>query len=218
MSACFLSEFDMVQQFEETVDTYYPGLFSRTLEFDSENGIADIVLYKVNTNYEAHVGLSEINPRWALTLRKLPYRKYFYLEEFQELTRCSRSSARKAIESFCRAGYCEESVISEKWIKFRQPSLILKDVVAIEAKLSNWKRALQQARRYLDYANQSWVLIEEKSQKAAEANKFHFVNANIGLASISVEGNIQLLHHPEKSQPRSEFAQWYMNAKIASHF
>lgn len=215
MEACFLSEFAMVRQFEETVDAYFADLFSRTLEFDSENGIADIVLYKKRKNYQSHLSLAQIDPRWSLTLKSLPYRRYFSLEDLQSLTRCSISSARKALESFCKADYCEKSAISGKWIKHRQPSLILKDVVAIEAKLRDWKRALHQARRYHDYANQSWVLIEEKYQKAALRNVNHFLKANIGLASISVRGEIQLLQHPAKNLPRSEFAQWYMNAKIA---
>jgi len=217
MDACFLSEFDMVRQFEDTVDKYYPELFSRTLEFDSENGIADIVLYKKKKNFQAHVELSEINPRWAFTLKSLPYRRYFSLEDFQRLTRCSSKSAKEAMISFCAANYCEQSTVSGKWIKFRQPSLILKDVIAIEAKLKDWKRALRQARRYLDYANQSWVLIEDKSKSVAIKNIEKFYRSNIGLASISVSGEVQFLLHPQSRSPRSEFAQWYINAKLAKN-
>ena len=218
INACFLSEFAMVQEFEETFEKLYSDLFSRVLEFDSENGIADIVLYKKKKNWEHSSTLGMINPRWAYTLRSLPYRKYFTIEEFQALTRTSSRSAKSTLTMFKEAGYCDISNLSKKWIKHKQPMLLTNNVVAIEAKLSDWKRAVKQARRYQDYANESWVLLEDKSKRAALKNIQYFEKANIGLATINIEGDIERHWSPSSQAPRSEFALWYMNAKLARDF
>lgn len=74
---------------------------------------------------------------------------------------------------------------------------------AFEMKLSNWKRALIQAYRYLSFANYSFVVIDRSSQKPALEHINEFALSNIGLISVDKSGFFSLHFFPKFNQPYS---------------
>jgi hypothetical protein len=81
-------------------------------------------------------------------------------------------------------------------------------VVAIEAKLSRWRDALDQACAYRAYADASYVALPEASFERALGAEDAFLSAGVGLLSVSTTG-VRILvraHRPERYDWRREFA------------
>lgn len=74
---------------------------------------------------------------------------------------------------------------------------------AFEMKLSNWKRALIQAYRYLSFANYSFVVLDRNSQNPAINHIHEFMLSNIGLISVDETGFFSLHYFPKFNKPYS---------------
>ena len=60
---------------------------------------------------------------------------------------------------------------------------VTKNLIAVEAKISDWKAGLEQAVRYKQYANEVYVALS--SEYVTKVDKKLFKNMNIGLMSVS---------------------------------
>lgn len=56
-----------------------------------------------------------------------------------------------------------------------------------EAKLKNWKEAIEQAKEYFAYANESYVVLPENMSHTAIQNRTYFEKAGVGLISVRNE-------------------------------
>ena len=177
-------------------------------ELESENGIADVVTVRMRKDWARSSGLAKIAPQWAFALRVLPYRKVFTTIAFSELTGASRSTAISVLRTFEAAGFCTRKQQPNCWTKIRQPIPVASQIIAIEAKLSDWRRALMQAYRYLDFATQSWVLIDAANSGPAFRNIAEFKRLNVGLAVIGPETLVRKLFAPSKQEPKSPIRHW----------
>lgn len=184
-------------------------------EFDCSNGIADIVFFELRKGWENHIILGEIPARWAFAFCQLPYRKYFTAAEFAKTAGVTKKRAILALQQYTSLGLCKRSLDNERWIKYKQPRPIVNKIYAVEAKLRDWKRALSQAYRYLEYANQSWVVMDDRCVKSALSNIQKFKRLNVGLATLKTDGTIIVHFVPKESSPRSELKFWHANAEIA---
>jgi hypothetical protein len=214
MGAAFATEHELVRCFESVAVERLPK-FSRMVEVDSKNGIADVVFFELNSNRKQDLALGYVDPRWAYALRAIQYRKFFTTEQFATWACVSTKTAAQVLWAYVAAGYCEHCPSSNRWIKRKQPRLLAKKIFAVEAKLRDWRRALEQARRYREYAHQSWVLLDKNHIRPALKNTDAFERANVGLAMISVDGEVERLSLPKETAPSSDMARWYVNAKLA---
>ena len=73
-------------------------------------------------------------------------------------------------------------------------------VIAIEAKLSNWKYALQQAYRNLCFADKSYILLPIEIALRVKEFEYEFKKRGVGLCSIEDE-QIIILKEAEHNQP-----------------
>lgn len=71
-------------------------------------------------------------------------------------------------------------------------------VIAIEAKLQDWKCALQQAYRNTCFANRSFVLLPKEAALAAAVFGIEFERRNVGLCYIDGTNLIILCDSPSK--------------------
>lgn len=80
-------------------------------------------------------------------------------------------------------------------------------IVSIEAKLSNWKEALQQGIDNLSFADYSYVALDESSINTQKISE-HFKKYNIGLLSVNNNGMVKLVYKSKrnKSPNYSDFA------------
>lgn len=74
-------------------------------------------------------------------------------------------------------------------------------VVTIEAKLRDWRRGLAQASRHASVADAAWLVLDERAITSAAAQPIGFDMLDVGLASLAVDGRVDL-----RSQPRANRA------------
>lgn len=209
----FETEFDLVDCFEQSINlkTFKNSFVAR--EFNAGFGIADTVIFEYSKK-KLDKNLSLIDPEWAYTLRSLPYRKNFSIEDLCMLAGVSKRLSSLAINSFIEAGFCKR-VGRDKYIKEFQPKSFIKNTIAVEAKLKNWKRALYQASRYKTFANQSWVLMDSYYSKPAVKNLDSFKRLSVGLASFSTSGELIKHYAPPKQTHYSELSFWRASTMLS---
>ena len=173
-----------------------------TRELSSGFGIADIVFYSLNEkivkerrshcippidSFEIVNILTRLN-----SISKEKISLTFIKDAFPEYKRKNK----KIISYLIENGFL---VPDEKdvnvFIKGESYKIGLKEVVAIEAKLSNWKRGLYQAYRYREYANRSYLALHSKFIHRALRGLNDFVRYNVGLIEVKDDG-IDIIFEP----------------------
>jgi hypothetical protein len=210
----FKRELDLVELFVAALSPTH-GSSAILTELASVDGTADLVLVRLRKSWRQHHGLSLIPPRWAYTLRSLPYRKTFTTASMSELTGLSPGAARSVLQTFQSAGFCRR-LTTTTWVKVAQPRMLAHEFVALEAKLHDWKKALFQATRHRSYAKQSWVLLDAAFAAPAMQSIERFRQLNIGLASASPTGAVAVHWRPEPRPPFDPIALWHANSELAS--
>ena len=74
------------------------------------------------------------------------------------------------------------------------------EVIAIEAKLSEWKCALQQAYRNRCFADKSYVLLPMQVAQNANLHEYEFVRRGVGICSVN-DGQIVILKEAATDEP-----------------
>ena len=74
-------------------------------------------------------------------------------------------------------------------------------VIAFEAKLKDWRKALDQAYRNTCFAHKSYVVVPEATALAAFAFVAEFKRRGVGLCYVDNVGGISVLEEPEVSTP-----------------
>ena len=77
-------------------------------------------------------------------------------------------------------------------------------VVAVEAKLKNWRQAIQQAYRDRLFADRVYVALPDRFASGAIENLSEFRRASIGLIVLTDE-EAKIYHHPPINRQRSSF-------------
>ncbi|MEX1143201.1 MAG: hypothetical protein WEC16_00025 [Anaerolineales bacterium] len=80
----------------------------------------------------------------------------------------------------------------------------IRETLAFELKLSNWKRALIQAYKYKSFANRSFVLMDAGGVTSAVKNIALFKKAEVGLLSLDTGGVLETHYYPGHHRPYSE--------------
>ena len=93
--------------------------------------------------------------------------------------------------------------------------LVTSNSIAIEAKISDWKRGLYQANRYKWFSEQSYLALLERNIKPALKNIDLFRKLNVGLISVN-ENSCKVLYEPFSEKPKSLDKQFFANEQIIS--
>ncbi|MGO2129282.1 MAG: hypothetical protein ACTH4U_11115 [Pseudoalteromonas prydzensis] len=209
----FTTELELVDKFEKLLDVFSHKKVLVEREFDCGYGIADAVIFNYKSD-SSLLDLSKIQDDWAYTLKSLPYRQNFDVYLLAEMSGASLAVSKKALKKFIEAGYCEERS-NGLYVKLRQPKLLCTSMIAIEAKLRDWKKAIWQANRYKIFSNESWVLLDKKHSSAAIKNLNEFKRFNTGLATFSPKGCYEVHFSPKREAHKSDFALWRANTLLA---
>lgn len=98
--------------------------------------------------------------------------------------------------------------IDDNCIKsIKKVDAVTKNLIAVEAKLSDWRAGLEQALRYKQYANEVYIAIS--SENVNKVDKELLRNTNIGLMSVS-EGKLKLPIKAKKEKVKKLDIQYYM--------
>lgn len=185
------------------------------LEVDAGVGIADLVLTKrAPRSTEGLRALGSVSPRLAVLLSRDIGDP---IKSRQELAAClgtSEAAAQRVIAQLSIAGVAKQSRDSLELLTVK--TLPFERLIAVEAKISDWQRVLVQAYRNLQFADESWVVLDHAFIRPAMAQAERFKVAGVGLASVDREQGL-FIHHGATSQgPVSLGKRWQAQAVLAS--
>jgi hypothetical protein len=215
----FETEAQLVDQLQHVYGTALGSDWVWLREFSTSCGIADLIGVSVapahSTSATCKTSLGLVPPGWAYALRRLPSHVPFTLDDLAELANVSTSSARSILKIFNETGFCAPVAESRAWIKAFDPMPVATRIVAVEAKLRDWRRALYQAVQHADYATQCWVVLDQTALNNAQQHDDEFEHRGVGLAGLSADGDIDVIVHAAERTPRLPYRFWQANAEIA---
>lgn len=166
-------------------------------EVDLGFGVADLVITKLSSKVKSTS--TYLNHFDAIVYKIIETEKQITFEKIKEITKANHSSINSSLFKLINDSYIKQN---DSLIMFRKAyEGIAKDSIAIEAKLKNWKRALDQAFRYKWFAEKTFVILDSAYISPAAKNIDKFKLYNVGLAEIDNKGKIILHFNPIKSDP-----------------
>lgn len=184
------SEQDLVNSFKSLSKRFLSDVFnsktSRTFllqEFDSLNGVADLVLGTYLPRTITKSARCPIDVNWVTPLASLSIGDSISVEEFVSVYAVAKNTASKVLRDYTKAGFLLP-IDKKAYRVIKSYVPILDNVISIEAKLKNWQRALQQAYRYKRFSNFTFVLLEEKHSSSAVKNLDLFEKMGVGLITM----------------------------------
>lgn len=95
-------------------------------------------------------------------------------------------------------------------IKLIKEIFFIKEIISIEAKLHNWKRALEQSVNNTYFSSQSYTLFPDKiiTKRLLE----EYINTDVGI--ISFEKSYRVIKKPKRRTIPSSMSSWFFNEHI----
>ncbi|MDR7307656.1 hypothetical protein [Rhodoferax saidenbachensis] len=214
----FRTEESLVNDFVLFLNRTRKSKFEVLREYEGGFGIPDLLLYSLPEKRKAKdiASLACINPRLAPLLSEATAKRIDTLAALSQTTGASLNSTRRIFLELSDIGRIKKG--SNAMPGFQISPIAIppfKQVVAIEAKLRDWRRALVQAYRYIQFANESWVLIDHGTSSSALRHKEQFQTYGVGLASFTTGGKL-FVHVPAVNRPWSNSAlAWRTQALLA---
>jgi hypothetical protein len=179
---------------------------------DAGVGVADLVLAsKPETVADLRL-MRRVPTRLAPLFAPSTARRVRSIQDFMASTGMSRPAALRVLRDLALPGLVQRH---GETVQFRAAfAAPFKHVVAIEAKLYDWGRALTQAYRNRQFATQSWVVLDAHysvSKVAIDAYK----QAGVGLAACSTTGRLRFYVKARTMRPVSLQRSWVAQAVIA---
>src|SRR3989344_6010256 len=223
-----MTEKTFVKQLE---DVYRKKGFLTKQEVGVGYGVADLVLIKL---IPGQCAIRLKNKQLKPLLREDYFKIFRYLPEEEsgknpatldhlvKRTKLSKSFLKyQILRQLEHDGYIRK-VDGDFYFKINGWMPIAKEIVAIEAKLKDWKRGFIQANRYKSFANKAYL--------ALPADRAHLVDEallrrhNIGLIAFDPrESEIKKTVHPTTAHPRNAFkydfaAEFFLNRGVLKKF
>lgn len=185
------------------------------LEVDAGVGVADLVLTKrAARSTEGLRALGKVSPRLAVLLSR---EVGDFIKSRQELAASlgtSDAGTQRVITQLSILGLAKQSPDSLDLFTVKTPPF--ERLIAVEAKVSDWQRVLVQAYRNLQFADESWVVLDHTFIRPAIAQLERFKVAGVGLASIDGERGLFVHHVAISQEPVSQGKRWQAQAVLAS--
>ena len=185
------------------------------LEVDAGVGVADLVLTKrAARSTEGLRALASVSPRLAILLSREVGDPIKNWQALAASLGTSKAATQRVISQLSIAGVAKQSRNSLDLFTIKtQP---FERLIAVEAKLSDWQRVLVQAYRNLQFADESWVVLDNAFIRPALAQLERFKIAGVGLASIDRERGLFVHHAAMSLGPVSLGKRWQAQAVLAS--
>lgn len=174
-------------------------------------GIADLVISKISSKQQLFDRTS-LNYFDIIIYKIIETNQTISFDKIKEITRANDISIKKSLSKLMISCYINNEDSLFQFSKSYKN--IVTDLIAIEAKLKNWKRALDQAFRYKWFAKKSFVVLDSINIKPALKNIQQFRKLNVGLAEINVKGTVLIHFRPIKNQPIDEKMWILFNEKV----
>ena len=132
----------------------------------------------------------------ACLLANMHYRQRLRLSTIAKRCCISVQKAEAAIHNLSTMGYVHS--VGSCYVR---NAPFVTDIVAVEGKLRNWRRALSQAHRNRLFTSQTYVALDARYARPALANLDVFHHYRVGLAIIFQSGDVHVVYRPPKGRP-----------------
>ena len=219
----FEREKDLVDAFSRNIKKFLRKILNKPInrhfvieEFDSYIGIADLILGTYRPYLSKRACREPINLNWIYPLIDFKLDEVISVPEFMDKYGVSKKSASSKLSKYTEASFLDK-IDNHKYVVVKEYEFVTNNVVAIEAKLKNWKRALFQARRYKKFSDFTYVLLDERYANPAISNIEEFKINNIGLITMNNSGfNIHYLSQKQNLKKENYFVR--VNEAAYSNF
>jgi hypothetical protein len=185
------------------------------LEVDAGVGVADVVLTKrAPRSTEGLRALGSVSPRLAVLLSRGVGDSIKSRPALAVSLGTSEAAAQRVIAQLASAGVAKQS--RDSLDLFTVKTLPFERLIAVEAKISDWQGVLVQAYRNLQFADESWVVLDHACVRPAMAHIERFKVAGVGLASVDRERGLFIHHSATTQGPVSLGKRWQAQAVLAS--
>lgn len=167
-------------------------------EFHAGYGIADLAFARNFYSSKNQLDREPINNYYALKcLLSLSQNKYFSNKDILGAIGVSQSLGRKITQLLITKNYIKRAG-RDLYVNTCSIMNPIKNLIAIEVKLKDWKQGILQARRYKSFTDECYLAILSKFEKNIDYN--YLERFGIGLILFHPEsGNILVKKHPSKS-------------------
>jgi hypothetical protein len=214
----FQTEIQLINTLKETLTgSYMKGYVEIFEEVSLGYGIADIVLSSLIKPREKLKSSKFVLNNFDINIYNLIKKNdSISIDIIINTTRSSKNEIMKTLEK----------LVANKYVKLKGINLLIDKVYelpfnenfAIEAKLKDWKRALKQAYRYKWFAEYSYVVIDAHYSSSAIKNIDTFEKYNVGLATITTNGELKRYYNPKRQQPFDPKMQILFSEKIKNNY
>ena len=160
-------------------------------------GIADIVvtaLEDVLCNRK-----NQLDSLHVLLLRIINKNLSISLESIVDKTKVSKRKLKDSLTVLKDEGFIKFE--NDQYSPAKQYEKITQKTVAIEAKLKNWKRALNQAYRYKWFSEISYVCLPSENIGPAKLHIEEFKKLEVGLMSFDNDNKFDFIYSPPSAKP-----------------
>ena len=175
-------------------------------------GIADIVLTEcINPTEKRNKFLNPLDIKLLNIINRNPG---VTIERIVSKTRLAKREVKKGIFSLENFGLIR--TVEGRLTPLNDYTRTVKNTIAIEAKLRNWKRALNQAYRYKWFSQKSYVCLPSSAVKPAFKNIEIFKEMGVGLIEVCKHKGIKILYNPRPARPISKDMSILLNEYVLS--
>lgn len=207
----FEREEELVEAFENKTAIFLEKILRKSVtrhfvlsEFDSYMGVADLIIGTYRPYLSRKTVRESVNLNWLIPLLNFEKGQTIYLDEFLSSYSLSNRIGQKQLQEYVLAGFLLK-LAPRKFEVLQEYKFITDEVIAIEAKLRDWKKALLQANRYKRFSDFSFVLLDEVYASPALANLAVFENQNIGLVTMNKTNFKIHLFPQQKNLKKNEY-------------
>jgi hypothetical protein len=185
------------------------------LEVDAGVGIADLVLAKrAARTTGALQALAGITPRLAVLLSPEVCRTITSKETLAASLGTTEGGTARVVSLLSSLGLVKRQADSLSISPITTTPF--ERVIAVEAKISEWQRVLVQAYRNLQFADESWVVLDHTFVRPALSQIARFKAAGVGLASMERGSGLYVHLAAKNVGPMSEAKRWQAQAVLAT--
>ena len=219
----FKKEKDLVDAFSINIKKFLRKILNKSInryfvikEFDSYIGIADLILGTYKPYLSKRTCREPINLNWIYPLIDFKLKEVISVDEFMDKYGVSKKSALSRLSNYTEASFLNK-IDNYQYRVIKKYEFVTDNVVAVEAKLENWRRALFQANRYKKFSDFTYVLLDESYANSAISNIEEFKINNIGLITMNNSGfNIHYLSQEKNPKKENYFVR--VNEAAYSNF
>ncbi len=210
----FKAETDLIKVIKQEILSVYSRTNIEIFEEISLGfGIADIVICdsKVSSQKQ-RIGVPALNRTDANIYQIIHKSKTASFDVIYDTTRCSKKSISLSLNKLIRHKYIEQ--VNDYFTINQEYKFPYNNAFAIEAKLRDWKRALNQAHRYKWFAEYAFVVLDAHYAQPAIKNLDLFKRYNVGLVTLSPDGSFTRHFKPIKQKPYDPIMQILLSEKL----